>query len=68
MEDELVRAKSTQHSTARQAAEIAKMAKVIKLIIGHYSARYIHQNELLAEATAVFENTVLGEDLTEYEF
>jgi len=68
MDDELVRAKNTQHSTARQAAEIAKKAKVKKLIIGHYSARYIHQNELLAEATAVFENTVLGEDMTVYEF
>ena len=67
MEDELLRAKQTQHSTAKQAAEIAKLANVQKLIIGHYSARYLHQNELLKEAQAVFENTILGEDMTVYD-
>jgi len=67
MEDELLRAKETQHSTARQAAEIALKANVKKLIIGHYSARYAFQNKLLAEAKAVFENTILGEDMTVYE-
>lgn len=66
MEDEAVRSNQTEHSTARQAAEIARKANVKKLIIGHYSARYINQNELLDEAKAVFENTVLGEDLTVY--
>lgn len=44
MEDELYRARATQHSTARQAAEIAKKANVKRLIIGHYSARYNPQN------------------------
>lgn len=67
MEDEILRAKETQHSTARQTAEIAKKANVKKLIIGHYSARYNSQNELLKEATAVFENTILGEDMTVFE-
>ena len=67
MEGELIRARQTQHSTARQAAEIALKADVKKLIIGHYSARYIHQDELLKEAQAVFKNTILGEDMTEYE-
>ena len=67
MESESIRSKQTEHSTARQAAEIAKKAKVKKLIIGHYSARYVRQTELLAEATLVFENTVLGEDLSVYE-
>jgi ribonuclease Z len=67
MEDESVRAKQTQHSTAREAAQIALKANVKKLIIGHYSARYIHQNDLLNEAKAVFENTVLGEDMVVYE-
>ena len=67
MEDELIRSKQTEHSTARQAGEIALKAHVKKLIIGHYSARYTNQIELLNEAKAVFENTVLGEDLTEYE-
>jgi ribonuclease Z len=67
MEDELLRSKQTQHSTARQAAEIAKLANVKKLIIGHYSARYSNQNELLKEAQLVFENTLLGEDMTVYD-
>lgn len=67
MEDEKVRSKQTEHSTARQAATIALKANVKKLIIGHYSARYINQNELLNEAKAVFENTFLGEDMTVYE-
>jgi len=67
METEKRRAKETYHSTARQAAEIALKANVKKLIIGHYSARYIHQNELLEEAKIVFQNTILGEDLMVYE-
>ena len=67
MEDESVRSAQTYHSTARQAATIAKKAKVKKLIIGHYSARYFNQKVLLQEALEVFENTVLGEDLTVYE-
>ncbi len=67
MEDELVRSKETYHSTARQAATIALKANVKKLIIGHYSARYTNQNLLLEEAKRVFENTVLGEDLTIYD-
>ena len=68
MEDELYRARATQHSTARQAAEIAKKANVKRLIIGHYSARYTHKTALLNEARQVFERTELGEDMTSYDF
>ena len=67
MEEEVLRSKETFHSTARQAGEIALKAKVKKLIIGHYSARYNNQDALLQEAKNVFENTVLGEDMTVYE-
>jgi ribonuclease Z len=67
MEEEKRRAKETHHSTARQAGEIASKANVKKLIIGHYSARYDNQTELLNEAKVMFENTVLGEDLTVYD-
>ncbi|HEY6913461.1 MAG TPA: ribonuclease Z, partial [Paludibacter sp.] len=67
MEDELTRCKQTEHSTARQAAEIALKANVKKLIIGHYSARYPNQNEILNEAKNVFKNTILGEDMKAYE-
>lgn len=67
MEDELVRAKSTLHSTANQAATIALKAEVGKLIIGHYSARYASKRGLLAEAQQIFKHTVAGEDMTVYD-
>jgi ribonuclease Z len=54
------RAKETFHSTALQAATIAKKAGAKKLMIGHYSARYKDLQPLLAEAKTIFENTVLA--------
>ncbi len=59
-ETEAVRAHETYHSTARQAAEIAKAANVKKLVIGHYSSRYKDLNNIFSEAKAVFENTELA--------
>ena len=61
-ESELDRAKETYHSTARQAAEIAKAAEVKKLIIGHYSSRYNELGEILKEAVAIFPNTELASE------
>ena len=61
-ESELDRAKSTMHSTALQAARIAKEANVRKLVIGHFSARYVNEKMLLKEATQVFTNTVLADE------
>jgi ribonuclease Z len=54
------KATETKHSTARQAAEIAKRSAVKKLIIGHFSARYKDLNLLLKEAKTVFGNTELA--------
>jgi len=48
------------HSTAEQAATIAKKASVKKLIIGHFSSRYDHLDPLLLEAQKIFENTELA--------
>ena len=56
----LPRAKETFHSTALQAATIAKKAEVHQLMIGHYSARYKDLQPLLEEAQTVFSNTVLS--------
>lgn len=56
------RAKETFHTTAPQAAEIAKMAQVKKLVIGHYSARYEDENILLKEASEVFPQTILAQE------
>ena len=59
-EADAVRAQETFHSTARQAAEIARAANVKKLIIGHFSSRYTELTRLLDEARSVFENTHLA--------
>ena len=48
------RAKLYYHSTARQAATIARNAGVGKLLLGHYSARYNNEEVLLNEAKEVF--------------
>ena len=62
---ELVRARKTFHSTASQAAQIARDAKVKRLLIGHFSARYEDERILLDEAAAVFPETMLAsENLT----
>ena len=53
-------AKEKHHSTAQQAAKIAKMSNAKQLIIGHYSSRYDDLNVLLSEAKEVFENTKLA--------
>src|SRR4029079_8338581 len=54
------RALETFHSTTLQAGLIAKKAKVKKLLIGHFSARYKTLEELLAETRTVFPNTELA--------
>ncbi len=56
------RAKETQHSTAEEAALIAKQAKVKKLLIGHFSARYKDADLLLDEAKLHFNEVIAAED------
>ncbi len=56
------RAKQTQHSTARQAAQIAHDAEVKRLVIGHFSARYDDESRLLQEAQEVFPQTILAQE------
>lgn len=53
-------ATKTKHSTAQQAAKIAKEATVNQLIIGHYSGRYKNKEAFKTEATAIFKNTLLA--------
>lgn len=52
--DELAKARETQHSTAAQAATLAKKAEVQKLLIGHFSARYKDLTPLVDEARLIF--------------
>ena len=54
-------AKKTGHSTAKQAATIAKKANVKKLVLGHYSSRYKNISLFKKEAEEVFENVSLAE-------
>ncbi|GHU79520.1 ribonuclease Z [Bacteroidia bacterium] len=58
--NDLARAKETFHSSAAQAATIAKAANAGRLIIGHFSARYPDEQILLKEAQAVFPQTQLA--------
>ncbi|MGB1042349.1 MAG: ribonuclease Z [Tenacibaculum sp.] len=51
----------TKHSTAEQAATIAKKANVTKLVIGHYSSRYTNIIDFKEEAQTVFDNVELAE-------
>ncbi|MBR3015432.1 MAG: ribonuclease Z [Bacteroidaceae bacterium] len=61
-EDDAQKATARYHSTASQAAQVAKEAGVGKLIIGHYSSRYDDESQLLSEASAVFEPTILAQE------
>lgn len=54
------KAAERMHSTSREAALIAKKAKVNRLLIGHYSSRYGDLSPLLSEAQEVFEKTMLA--------
>jgi len=62
-DDERARAVETGHSTAREAAEVAREAGVSRLVLTHISPRYTRDApELLAEAQAVFPEVVIARD------
>lgn len=61
-EDNLLMAQKYYHSTARQAALVAREAGVGQLLLGHYSSRYEDEQVLLREAREVFENTHLTDE------
>jgi ribonuclease Z len=68
LDDELVeRALEDGHSTAVQAAEDAKKAKVKRLILTHISARYQDASKLLVQAKKVFKETEVAEDFMKVE-
>ncbi len=61
-EEAAPRARETFHTTAAQAATLAREAGVKRLVIGHFSARYEDESLLLQEATRIFPDTVLARE------
>jgi ribonuclease Z len=59
--EEAERARETLHSTAAEAAEVARLAEVRLLALTHLSTRYFG-SELAEEARAVFAETVIPRD------
>ncbi len=62
-DDKQAGAEKYYHSTARQAATVARDAQVGKLLLGHYSARYTNEEVLLKEAQEVFPNSFLTHEM-----
>ena len=62
VEEDAARAKETYHTTASQAASIAREAGVKRLLVGHFSARYDNEELLLEQARAVFPETLLAKE------
>ena len=62
-DEEAERAIDTGHSTAREAATLAKEAGVLRLILTHLSARYTRDlSDLEREALSVFPRTTIARD------
>ena len=59
-EEDSLKAKETRHSTAKEAAQLAQLAAVKKLALGHFSARYKDLAILENEAKEIFPNSVLA--------
>jgi ribonuclease Z len=62
LEDKAQLAFPTKHSTAKEAAQIAKEAGVKQLILGHYSTRYANINLFREEAATIFPEVDLADD------
>ncbi len=64
MKDE---ARMRKHSTAAEAAGIARAAGVRRLALTHISARYLDTSDIQEQARAVFPETTVARDLMEIE-
>jgi ribonuclease Z len=62
LDDQEALAHKTFHSTARQAASVARSANVGKLLLGHFSSRYKDLQPFLDEARTVFGNSEIAQE------
>ncbi len=60
------RAEETYHSTAEDAANIAKFAEVKNLLLSHFSSRYKDLDVIKSEAATVFKNIYIAEEGMEF--
>jgi len=67
LDENELRASNTYHSTAAQAALLAKNANVKKLLLGHFSARYKDLDPFRLEAQKVFKETYLAIEGTTFD-
>ena len=61
------KAEKTFHSTAKEAAQLAKNANVSNLILSHFSARYKDESLLLDEAKTIHNSVTAARDHLEIE-
>lgn len=67
LEADAEKAAARHHSTAAQAAQIAKMANAKQLLLGHFSSKYKDLEPFREEAAAIFPNVMVSIEGTAYE-
>ena len=67
LDEEKDKALDTHHSTAKQAATVAKNANVKNLVLTHFSARYKDEEGHLNEALEIHDSVITAKDLLEIE-
>jgi ribonuclease Z len=67
LEKDVDKAIARYHSTAAQAAQVAKMAGAKQLLLGHFSSKYKELEPFFDEASAIFPNVLVSVEGTAYE-
>ncbi len=67
LEKDAAKAVARYHSTAAQAAQLAKMANAKQLLLGHFSSKYKELEPFMEEASAIFPNVFVSIEGTAYE-
>jgi len=67
LEKDLAKALARYHSTAAQAAQLAKLAGAKQLLLGHFSSKYKELEPFQEEASAIFPNVFVSIEGTAYE-